>query len=162
MNPTLKDVEAAVCIVYGFTTRQLKGSGAKRLFCRPRQLAMHLARNVTSQSYPQIGAFFGRDHTTVIHADRTMAELLIEDADLNREYLRCLHTVGEVTRYRVMEAALQDGTTISARPRPKLVVVPKPLTPKRLAIVGRPANENTMRRAWRKQAKLTRVSGSAY
>ncbi len=50
---------------------------------RPRQLAMYLAKQLTTCSLPEIGrAFGGRDHTTVAHAVRTIENLLTTDAAL--------------------------------------------------------------------------------
>lgn len=49
-----------------------------------RQVAMHLTRRLTSHSYPAIGRRFGRDHTTVIHADRAVAARCRDDAELRR------------------------------------------------------------------------------
>ena len=57
-----------------------------RVIVRPRQIAMWLAKNLTSQSYPSIGeAFGGRDHTTVLHAVRTIDELRAKDNELNHD-----------------------------------------------------------------------------
>ncbi|MDO9381852.1 MAG: helix-turn-helix domain-containing protein [Hyphomicrobiaceae bacterium] len=48
--------------------------------CHPRQMAMYIARELTLQSYPQIGHRFGdRDHTTVIYGCRQVAERLKAD-----------------------------------------------------------------------------------
>lgn len=47
---------------------------------------MWLAKNLTSQSYPSIGdAFGGRDHTTVLHAVRTIDTLRAKDNELNHD-----------------------------------------------------------------------------
>ncbi len=49
----------------------------------PRQVAMYLARKLTHASYPAIGDRFGkRDHTTVMHAERTVARKLDDDQRL--------------------------------------------------------------------------------
>ncbi len=49
-----------------------------------RHVAMHLARRLTRHSYPAIGRRFGRDHTTVMHADRAVAARCRDDAELRR------------------------------------------------------------------------------
>jgi chromosomal replication initiator protein len=59
---------------------KLLGRGRYRRVCRPRQIAMYLACEMTGQSLPQIGRSFGRDHTTVLHARRTIANLIERDA----------------------------------------------------------------------------------
>ena len=65
-----------------------------RAVARPRQVAMYLAKQLTSRSLPEIGRKFGgRDHTTVMHAVRKIDELkqsdsaLSEDIDLLRRML---------------------------------------------------------------------------
>lgn len=52
----------------------------------PRQIAMYLSREMTSNSLPKIGKEFGgKDHTTVIHACDKIAEIVKIDADLRKE-----------------------------------------------------------------------------
>jgi chromosomal replication initiator protein len=59
-----------------------------RNVARPRQVAMALAKDLTQMSLPEIGEAFGnRDHTTVLHACRTIASLRKQDTGLNRDYL---------------------------------------------------------------------------
>jgi len=58
-----------------------------RNVARPRQIAMALAKDLTQMSLPEIGEAFGnRDHTTVLHACRTIASLRKTDQGLNRDY----------------------------------------------------------------------------
>ncbi|AOY92218.1 chromosomal replication initiation protein DnaA [Cupriavidus sp. USMAA2-4] len=53
---------------------------------RPRQIAMYLAKELTQKSLPEIGELFGgRDHTTVLHAVRKIADERSKDAQLNHE-----------------------------------------------------------------------------
>ena len=53
---------------------------------RPRQVAMFLAKNLTTRSLPEIGRKFGgRDHTTVIHAIRKIQELTKNDSSLSED-----------------------------------------------------------------------------
>ena len=57
-----------------------------RTISRPRQLAMFLAKNLTSKSLPEIGRRFGgRDHTTVIHAVKKIEELKNKDLQIAEE-----------------------------------------------------------------------------
>jgi chromosomal replication initiator protein len=59
-----------------------------RNIARPRQVAMSLAKELTPMSLPEIGEAFGnRDHTTVLHACRTISTLRKKDSALNRDYL---------------------------------------------------------------------------
>ena len=58
-----------------------------RALARPRQVAMALSKELTELSLPNIGeAFGGRDHTTVLHACRKIAELKARDSELTRDY----------------------------------------------------------------------------
>lgn len=58
-----------------------------RTVARPRQVAMALAKELTNHSLPEIGdAFGGRDHTTVLHACRKVAELRESSADMAEDY----------------------------------------------------------------------------
>jgi chromosomal replication initiator protein len=57
-----------------------------RAVARPRQVAMYLAKHLTSRSLPEIGRRFGgRDHTTVMHAIRKIEELSSGDAVLSED-----------------------------------------------------------------------------
>jgi len=58
-----------------------------RSIARPRQVAMALSKELTNHSLPEIGdAFGGRDHTTVIHACRKVAELKASDSRIQEDY----------------------------------------------------------------------------
>jgi chromosomal replication initiator protein len=64
--------------------REMKSKRRAREVARPRQVAMYLSRQLTSQSLPEIGRRFGgRDHTTVLHGVRQIEKLRATDADLN-------------------------------------------------------------------------------
>ena len=55
-----------------------------RAVARPRQVAMYLAKQLTSRSLPEICRRFGnRDHTTVMHAVKRVSELMEQDAEFN-------------------------------------------------------------------------------
>ena len=57
-----------------------------RAVARPRQVAMYLAKQLTSRSLPEIGRKFGnRDHTTVMHAVRRVEELRTDDNSFNED-----------------------------------------------------------------------------
>ena len=57
-----------------------------RSVARPRQIAMYLAKSITSRSLPEIGRKFGgRDHTTVIHAVKKIEELKLVDVQVADE-----------------------------------------------------------------------------
>ena len=59
-----------------------------RSLARPRQLAMSLAKELTSHSLPEIGdAFGGRDHTTVLHACKKVIELAASDNKIKEDLI---------------------------------------------------------------------------
>jgi hypothetical protein len=81
-------IQKVVAHYYGIPLREMTSARRSREVARPRQVAMYLARELTPFSLPMIGKLFGgRDHTTVIHAIRTIGELDEEDprmsADIN-------------------------------------------------------------------------------
>jgi chromosomal replication initiator protein len=64
---------------FGLTVEDLCGSSRSRVLVNARQIAMYLCRELTEQSLPKIGqAFGGRDHTTVMHAERKIRGLMAE------------------------------------------------------------------------------------
>ena len=65
-----------------------------RSVARPRQVAMALSKEVTNHSLPEIGdAFGGRDHTTVLHACRKIAELRETTTDISEDYKNLLRSL---------------------------------------------------------------------
>ncbi|HKY02214.1 MAG TPA: helix-turn-helix domain-containing protein, partial [Burkholderiales bacterium] len=72
---------------YKIKVADLHSRTRTRAIARPRQMAMALAKELTEMSLPEIGDAFGnRDHTTVIHACRTIAALRPKDSELNRDF----------------------------------------------------------------------------
>jgi chromosomal replication initiator protein len=68
---------------FGVTIDDLCGSSRSRVLVTARQIAMYLCRELTDLSLPKIGqAFGGRDHTTVMHADRKIRQLMAERRSL--------------------------------------------------------------------------------
>jgi len=78
---TVDEIQKAVAEHYLLKQADLLSERRTRAVARPRQLAMYLAKNLTTRSYPDIGRRFGgRDHTTVLHAVRRIEELKASDA----------------------------------------------------------------------------------
>ncbi|MEV7414407.1 chromosomal replication initiator protein DnaA [Streptomyces sp. NPDC089919] len=72
-------IMAATADYFGLTVDDLCGSSRSRVLVTARQIAMYLCRELTDLSLPKIGAQFGgRDHTTVMHADRKIRALMAE------------------------------------------------------------------------------------
>lgn len=80
---TVETIQKLVCEYFQSSIMDMKSSRRDVQTVRPRMVAMYLARKHTSQSMPQIGnRFGGRDHTTVLHATRKMADLILSDGAL--------------------------------------------------------------------------------
>lgn len=92
----LDTIQRVVAEYYHIRLNELTSKSRKRNIARPRQIAMALAKELTTASYPEIGsAFGGRDHTTVLHACRRMEALRRTDAIIaqdHRSLLRILAT----------------------------------------------------------------------
>ena len=76
-------IQKRVAAHYGVRVSEMFSARRARNIARPRQIAMYLAINHTSLSYPEIGRQFGgRDHTTVMHAVKTIENLMTSNAQL--------------------------------------------------------------------------------
>ena len=74
-----RSIMAQTAAYFGVTVDDLCGSSRSRVLVTARQIAMYLCRELTDLSLPKIGqAFGGRDHTTVMHADRKIRQLMAE------------------------------------------------------------------------------------
>lgn len=81
------NIQRTVAEYYKIKVADLHSKRRSRSVARPRQVAMALAKELTNHSLPEIGdAFGGRDHTTVLHACRKVAELREENADIREDY----------------------------------------------------------------------------
>jgi len=77
---TTSDIVRIVAEYFGLRVSDVRGSSRRRQVVRARGLATYLARQVTNQSLESLGQYFGgRDHTTAMHACRSMEELLKTD-----------------------------------------------------------------------------------
>jgi len=78
---SVADIQEATCEHFGLSSNELLSSSRTPRIAWPRQVAMYLARELTSESLPAIGRHFGgRDHTTVLHACRRTAKRITEDS----------------------------------------------------------------------------------
>jgi len=99
--PRIAEIQTVVCNHFDLTHMELISERRHRELVRPRQIAMYLAKQLTLRSLPEIGRHFGgRDHTTVIHAIRTIERLRGEDADIALNVERCAEEVGRVAAER--------------------------------------------------------------
>ncbi|MYH70064.1 MAG: chromosomal replication initiator protein DnaA [Gammaproteobacteria bacterium] len=88
---TLENIQKVTAGYYKIKVADLLSKRKSRSIARPRQLAMALAKELTNHSLPEIGdAFGGRDHTTVLHAHRKVAELRQHDNRVEEDYKNLL------------------------------------------------------------------------
>ena len=91
---TIENIQKVVAEYYKIRVADLHSARRSRTITRPRQIAMALAKELTTHSLPEIGdAFGGRDHTTVLHATRKVAELRDSDLRINEDYNNLLRTL---------------------------------------------------------------------
>jgi chromosomal replication initiator protein len=84
---TVDAIQKTVAEYYKIKLSDMHSKKRSRDIARPRQIAMTLAKELTQLSLPNIGdAFGGRDHTTVLHACKTIAEMRGRDADIAHDY----------------------------------------------------------------------------
>lgn len=91
---TLELIQKTVADYYKIKVSDMYSHKRTRAVARPRQVAMWLARELTIHSLPEIGeSFGGRDHTTVLHACRTINELRNKETRLNHDLLVLTQTI---------------------------------------------------------------------
>jgi chromosomal replication initiator protein len=91
---SIENIQKTVADYYKLKVGDMFSKKRTRNLARPRQIAMALAKELTTLSLPEIGeSFGGRDHTTVLHACRKVQELREQDHDISREYLVLLQTL---------------------------------------------------------------------
>jgi len=74
------DVEKAVCDAFGVSATELRSASRRKALAVPRAIAMFLSRKMTKSAYREIGAWFGgRDHSTVVAAEKRVAALIESD-----------------------------------------------------------------------------------
>ena len=91
---TIDNIQKTVVEYYKIRLADLLSKKRTRSIVRPRQLAMALCKELTNHSLPEIGdAFGGRDHTTVLHACRKIAELKEEESLIKEDFINLLRTL---------------------------------------------------------------------
>ncbi len=91
---TIENIKKTVADYYKIRVTDLCSNSRLRAFSRPRQIAMTLAKDLTSHSLPEIGeAFGGRDHTTVLHANRKIKELQAKDETVREDFSKLMLTL---------------------------------------------------------------------
>lgn len=84
---TINNIQKTVAEYFSIRVADLHAKTRTRQIARPRQIAMALSKELTDHSLPEIGdSFGGRDHTTVLHACRKVAELVDSDTRVKEDY----------------------------------------------------------------------------
>ena len=80
---TVEEIQRKVSEHYNIRLSDMIGPKRVRTYARPRQVAMYLAKQLTSRSLPEIGRRFGgRDHTTVMHGVKRIEDLKVQDGQV--------------------------------------------------------------------------------
>ncbi len=91
---TLESIQKTVAEYFKIRVSDLLSKKRTRSIARPRQVAMALSKELTNHSLPEIGdAFGGRDHTTVLHGCRKIAELKESDPRIAEDYRNLFRTL---------------------------------------------------------------------
>jgi chromosomal replication initiator protein len=91
---TIENIQKTVADYYKVRMADLLSKRRNRSVARPRQVAMALAKELTTHSLPEIGdAFGGRDHTTVLHACKRIRELRGSEQRITEDYSNLLRTL---------------------------------------------------------------------
>lgn len=89
---SIENIQKTVADYYKIKVAEMYSKKRSRIIARPRQMAMAISKELTPLSLPDIGeAFGGRDHTTVLHGYRKIAELRASDPAINRDFNTLLH-----------------------------------------------------------------------
>jgi chromosomal replication initiator protein len=81
----MKDLLPIVAEYYGVPTREILGASRRKEFAMPRMVFCWMCRLYLEKTYPEIGRFLNRDHTTILHAARTCREKKYIDMELSRK-----------------------------------------------------------------------------
>lgn len=90
---SIDNIQKVVANYYGIKVTDLKSKSRKASLAKPRQVAMAIAKQLTSLSLPDIGEAFERDHSTVIHAVKKVDEMRKKDQRFNNDFTNLLTTL---------------------------------------------------------------------
>ncbi len=91
---SVDNIQRTVAEYYKIKMADMISKRRSRSVARPRQMAMCLSKELTNHSLPEIGTMYGgRDHTTVLHACRTISELRKTSSDINEDYQNLLRSL---------------------------------------------------------------------
>ena len=81
---TIENIQTLVCKYFKISKNEMLSSRRSRYLVRPRQVAIYLAKILTTKSLPEIGReFSNRDHTTIIHSVKAIEKLKIDNSEIS-------------------------------------------------------------------------------
>ena len=84
----VESIQNLVASYFNLNIQEMLSPRRSRALARPRQIAMYLAKQYTTNSLPDIGRkFSNRDHTTVIHAVKKISELIQKDNEIRQSVM---------------------------------------------------------------------------
>ncbi|PRX99575.1 chromosomal replication initiator protein DnaA [Allonocardiopsis opalescens] len=95
---TAATIMAQTASYFGLSMEDLCGTSRSRVLVTARQIAMYLCRELTDLSLPKIGQQFGRDHTTVMHADRKIRSLMAERRSIYNQVTELTNRIKQQAR----------------------------------------------------------------
>ncbi|MFD0773569.1 chromosomal replication initiator protein DnaA, partial [Streptomonospora algeriensis] len=95
---TASAIMAQTASYFGLSSDDLCGTSRSRVLVTARQIAMYLCRELTDLSLPKIGQQFGRDHTTVMHADRKIRSLMAERRSIYNQVTELTNRIKQQSR----------------------------------------------------------------
>lgn len=91
---SVDNIQRTVAEYYKIKMADMISKRRNRSVARPRQMAMCLSKELTNHSLPEIGTYYGgRDHTTVLHACRTINDLRKSDTDMEEDYQNLMRSL---------------------------------------------------------------------
>ena len=82
-NISLDVIQKVIADNYNISVSELKGKKKDQKYAVPRQIAVYISREITEISYTELGNEFGKDHSTIMHAYKNIAEKIMIDQNLN-------------------------------------------------------------------------------
>ena len=92
---TIDGIIATVAEFYNVSVDDIKGDCRTARYANPRQVAIYLAKELTSESFPSIGAAFNRKHTTIMYAHKTVKSDIAIDRHLAQDITELTTTLNE-------------------------------------------------------------------
>lgn len=106
--PSVEIIKEIVAKFYCVSVMALESERRTKELVGPRHIVMHLAREMTPRSYPQIArSLGGKDHTTVMHGDRRITKMMETDGRLRDEILLLKIKIGEAIRPKAVIPPLE-------------------------------------------------------